>query len=205
MATTLFTQNIIACIWDFDKTLIPEYMQTPLFRRFGIVEQDFWHETNALIEIYRKRGYHVSGENGYLNHLLTCVMHGKLRGLNNRILRECGREIRFYPGLPEFFPAAREWVQEKPEFARHEIKLEHYIVSTGLAEMVRGSAIAPYVDGIWGCGIHREPCPGLRGTGVRDRGRGRDRPDRGGDRQHHQDARAVRDQQRAPTRTPRST
>ncbi|MBK8479472.1 MAG: haloacid dehalogenase-like hydrolase [Opitutaceae bacterium] len=159
MATTLFTQNIIACIWDFDKTLIPEYMQSPLFRRYGIVEQDFWHETNAMIEIYRKRGHHMSGENGYLNHLLTYVMHGKLRGLNNRILRECGREIRFYPGLPEFFPAAREWVQEKPEFARHEIKLEHYIVSTGLAEMVRGSAIAPYVDGIWGCEFIENPLP----------------------------------------------
>ena len=38
MATTLFTQNIIACIWDFDKTLIPGYMQAPLFRRYGIDE-----------------------------------------------------------------------------------------------------------------------------------------------------------------------
>ena len=159
MATTLFTQNIIACIWDFDKTLIPEYMQSPLFRRYGIVEQDFWHETNRMIEEYRRRGYHVSGENGYLNHLLTYVKYGKLRGLNNRILRECGREIRFYPGLPEFFPAVREWVREKPEFAKHEIKLEHYIVSTGLAEMVRGSAIAPHVDGIWGCEFIENPLP----------------------------------------------
>ena len=61
MSTTLFTQNIIACIWDFDKTLIPEYMQTPLFRRYGVVEADFWSETNAMIEEYRKLGYHVSG------------------------------------------------------------------------------------------------------------------------------------------------
>jgi hypothetical protein len=48
MPTTLFTQNIIACIWDFDKTLIPGYMQAPLFRRHGIDEATFWAETNAL-------------------------------------------------------------------------------------------------------------------------------------------------------------
>jgi len=42
MAATLFTQNIIACIWDFDKTLIPEYMQTPVFRRYGVDEATFW-------------------------------------------------------------------------------------------------------------------------------------------------------------------
>jgi hypothetical protein len=31
----LFTQNIIAVIWDFDKTLSPEYMERPSFDRFG--------------------------------------------------------------------------------------------------------------------------------------------------------------------------
>ena len=159
MAATLFTQNIIACIWDFDKTLIPEYMQSPLFRRYGIAEQAFWSETNALIEEYRKRGYHVSGENGYLNHLLTYVKHGRMPGLNNSLLRECGREIRLYPGLPEFFPASQAWVGERQEFAKHEIRLEHYIVSTGLAEMIRGSAIAPCVDGIWGCEFIENPLP----------------------------------------------
>jgi len=95
MATTLFTQNIVACIWDFDKTLIPEYMQSPLFRRFGIVEPDFWQETNALIEAYRRRGYHVSSENAYLNHLLTYVQHERMPGLNNRVLRPAGATFVF--------------------------------------------------------------------------------------------------------------
>ena len=54
MATTLFTQNTIACIWDFDKTLIPDYMQSPLFRRYGIDEATFWEETNKLAEHYKR-------------------------------------------------------------------------------------------------------------------------------------------------------
>jgi hypothetical protein len=157
MATTLFTQNTIACIWDFDKTLIPDYMQSPLFRRYGIDEANFWNETNALIEQYRKRGYHLAGELGYLNHLLTYVLAGPLAGLNNQILFECGADIKFYPGLPQFFDRAKAYVLDKPEYQKHEISLEHYIVSTGIAPMVRGSGIAKFVDGIWACEFIENP------------------------------------------------
>ncbi|PTY05559.1 haloacid dehalogenase-like hydrolase [Opitutaceae bacterium EW11] len=157
MATTLFTQNIIACIWDFDKTLIPEYMQSPLFRRYGVNETNFWAETNALMEHYRRRGYHLSGEIAYLNHLLTYVLSGEMPKLNNVVLRECGKDIRFYPGLPSFFDRSKLWVSEKETYLKHEIQLEHYIVSTGLAEMIRGSAIANFVDGIWGCEFIENP------------------------------------------------
>lgn len=157
MASPLFTQNIIACIWDFDKTLIPGYMQSPLFRHYGMDEATFWAEANALAEQYKKRGYHIASEIGYLNHLLTHVLAGKMAGLNNQILRECGTEIEFYPGLPEFFKKSRDWARAKPEYVKHELELEHYIVSTGLAEMIRGSAIAPFVDGIWGCEFIENP------------------------------------------------
>jgi hypothetical protein len=157
MATTLFTQNIIACIWDFDKTLIPEYMQSPLFRRYGIDENTFWHETNNLVSHYKRRGYHLSPEIAYLNHLLTHVLAGRMPKLSNKILRECGAEIKFYPGLPDFFRAAQGYVAEKEAYRKHDIRLEHYIVSTGLAEMVRGSAIAPFVDNIWGCEFIENP------------------------------------------------
>jgi hypothetical protein len=153
----LFTQKIIACIWDFDKTLIPEYMQSPLFRRYGVDEKVFWAETNALVEHYRARGYRLAGELGYLNHLLTYVLAGPMRGLNNKALFASGADIAFYPGLPKFFDLAKGWVAEKADYRKHEIQLEHYIVSTGLAEMIRGSAIAGHVDGIWGCEFIENP------------------------------------------------
>ena len=157
MASTLFTQNIIACVWDFDKTLIPDYMQAPLFRRYGIDEATFWAETNALVENYRKRGYSIAPEISYLNHLLTYVLAGKMPGLSNKVLRECGAEVKFYPGLPKFFEASRAWARAKPEYQKHEIVLEHYVVSTGLAEMIRGSALAPYIDATWACEFIESP------------------------------------------------
>jgi len=73
MATTLFTQNIIGCIWDFDKTLIPDYMLSPLFRCYGFNESNFWNETNNLVSHYRQRGYQLCGGIAYLNHILTQV------------------------------------------------------------------------------------------------------------------------------------
>ena len=157
MATTLFTQNTIALIWDFDKTLIPDYMQSPLFRRYGIDESIFWAETNAMMEQYRKRGYTLAGELGYLNHLLTYVQSGAMAGLNNKLLFECGADIKFYPGLPEFFERAKGFVQEKSKYVEHDISLEHYVVSTGIAPMVRGSAIAKHIDGVWACEFIENP------------------------------------------------
>ncbi len=155
----LHRQNIVACVWDFDKTLIPGYMQAPIFKAFGIDEEHFWKEVNALPGIYAKRGTRVSHDTIYLNHLLSYVKNGCLKGLTNQRLRELGRELVFYPGLPDLFKQLQQLVGAQPEYAKHNITLEHYIISTGLAEMIRGSAIAPYVEDIFGSEFIEAPLP----------------------------------------------
>src|SRR5687767_1931576 len=108
MAHSLFAQNVIAIIWDFDKTLSPEYMQRPLFEKFGVDEKTFWKEANGLADFYRQRGMHnVSRDTLYLNHILTYVERGVFAGLNNRMLFDLGSEIRFFEGLPDFFAAIK--------------------------------------------------------------------------------------------------
>ncbi len=150
--TQLFTQSIIAIVWDFDKTLIPGYMQQPLFEKFGVDEQAFWAEVNTLPEKYRARGcQQISTEILYLNHILEYVRRGIFAGLTNEMLRELGSQLEFYPGLPEFFPALQAGIERVEEFKHHEISLEHYVVSTGLIQMILGSSIHPYLDGVWGC------------------------------------------------------
>ena len=141
----------------FRQDLIPGYMQCPLFRHYGIDEARFWAETNPLAEHYAKRGYRLSSEISYLNHLLTYVLAGLMPKLNNRLLRQLGAEIELYPGLPEFFARSKAFVQDKPEYRKHELQLEHYVVSTGLAEMIRGSAVAAHVEAIWGCEFIENP------------------------------------------------
>ena len=148
--TTMRSSNIIACIWDFDKTLIPGYMQTPIFREYGVDEKLFWKEVNMLPALYAERGVRVSPESVYLNHLLSFVRDGRMRGLNNARLRELGARLKFRAGLPEFFDELRAAVAERARKDGIDVSLEHYIISTGLAEMIRGSAIAAHVDGILG-------------------------------------------------------
>lgn len=156
---TLHRQNIVACIWDFDKTLIPGYMQWPIFEHYGVDEKRFWKEVNQLPEIYRKRGLQVSGDILYLNHILTYVRHGKFPHLNNALLRKLGARLHFYQGLPEFFQTLKAIPANNSRYARYEIRLEHYIVSTGIAEMIRGSAISPWVESVYGCEFIENPLP----------------------------------------------
>lgn len=156
---TLHRPNIVACVWDFDKTLIPGYMQFPIFEEYGIDEKTFWKEVNAMPAIYRARGLKVSTDILYLNHLLTYVRAGRLGGLSNAKLRALGAQLKFYQGLPEFFPRLKQLVAENPAYARFEIRLEHYVISTGLAEMIRGSAIAPHIEQVYGCEFIENPLP----------------------------------------------
>ena len=162
-----FEQNIIALVWDCDKTLISNYMQEPLFRHYGVDGGKFWREVNALREYYSRVGVHVNPDTSYLNHVLTYVKEGVFKGLTNKLLREFGRELEFYPGLPEFFGSIKQMVESDLKYGAFDIKLEHYVVSTGFAETIRGSAIAPYIDGIFGCEFIEAPArPGFGESDV---------------------------------------
>ncbi|MDA8097675.1 MAG: haloacid dehalogenase-like hydrolase [Desulforudis sp.] len=155
----LFLQNVIAVIWDFDKTLIPEYMQKPIFEHYGIDGEAFWAEVDGLPERYRAQGITVFRDIAYLNHLITYAQVGKMPGLNNRVLAELGRKLVFYSGMPGFMAELKGSIEEHPEFKKYEITVEHYVVSNGLAAVIRGSAIKPYTDGIWGCEFIENPLP----------------------------------------------
>ncbi|MFA6243382.1 MAG: HAD family hydrolase [Candidatus Hydrogenedentales bacterium] len=143
----LFLQNVIGVIWDFDKTLSPQYMQKPLFDAYDVDEHQFWREVNALPAYYAKAGVTVQQDTSYLGHLLSYVQSGRMPDLTNARLRELGGDIEFFPGIPELFDRLSRLVTAAP-FNEWDLHLEHYVVSTGLAEMVRGSRIEPYLSGI---------------------------------------------------------
>jgi len=169
MTQQLFLQNIIACIWDFDKTLSPGYMQAPIFELYNVDPKKFWKEVDELPAYYKNDGLDlISTDTLYLNHILTYTRQGTFRGLNNARLRKLGGKIELYEGLPDFFDQIKHFAATNPEYGQHEIQVEHYIISTGLRQMILGSQIAPHVDGVWGCEfVEHAPPPGYLDAGKK--------------------------------------
>lgn len=162
----LFLQNIIAIIWDFDKTLSPHYMQAPLFAAYGVDESSFWREVQGLPAYYARAGIHVDADTCYLGHLLTYVREGVMPNLTNARLRELGGHIQLYPGVVSLFDRLST-IPGDAEFRDGDLRLEHYVVSTGIAEMIRGAAFADKLAGIWASEFIETPArPGASLAGA---------------------------------------
>jgi hypothetical protein len=147
--------NVIAVIWDFDKTLIRGYMQTPIFKKYKIDESAFWKEVNSLPDHYKQeQGVQVNKDTVYLNHLIKYVKDGKLKGLSNKSLKEFGHEQDFYPGVVELIRNMQKHLEDSAEgknYSEYNIRVENYIVSTGIKKVIEGTELSSYVAGIWGC------------------------------------------------------
>jgi hypothetical protein len=141
------SQNIIALLYDFDSTLSPECMQEALFRKRGVDGDEFWEEKRGLIKEAEQKGINYDTECAYMNLILRYVRKGTFPNLSNQELRELGKEVVLYPGLPLFLRYIKESTEEK--YKLHGITLEHYVISTGLTEMVKGSAIGPELEGVF--------------------------------------------------------
>lgn len=147
--------NVIAVIWDFDKTLIRGYMQTPIFKKYKIDESAFWREVNSLPDYYKQeQGVQVNKDTVYLNHLIKYVKDGKLKGLSNKSLKEFGHEQDFYPGVVELIRNMQKHLEDSAEgknYSEYNIRVENYIVSTGIKKVIEGTELSSYVAGKWGC------------------------------------------------------
>lgn len=155
--------NIIAVIWDFDKTLVNGYMQDPIFEKYKIDSSKFWRTVNALPDKYKKdQGIQVNRDTIYLNYFIQCAKNGPFKGLNNEKLGEFGKSLKFYHGVPEIFEKTKRITTNNPAYQEYNIKVEHYIVSTGMSAIIKGSVVMDYVEAIWGCELIEDEYNGER-------------------------------------------
>ncbi len=136
------SQTTIGLVYDYDQTLSPSYMTDEVvFPHFGISAPQFWKRTNALVT---EQGY--DSELAYLKTLLDCLTPDPP---TNAELRALGAKLQFYPGLPDMFEELNAVLTA--EHRAFGIKIEHYIISSGLKELLEGSALRPHVKTIFGC------------------------------------------------------
>ena len=136
-------QNTIAIVYDYDQTLSPSYMQDDVvFPVFGIDGPKFW---NRCSELVRDGGY--DNELAYMKVFLDTL--GMDRPTNDE-LKELGKKLNFYKGLPEMFEEFQNGLLNDEHLA-HGITVEHYIISSGIKVLIDGSRLAPFVRAIFGC------------------------------------------------------
>lgn len=135
-------QTTIGLIYDYDQTLSPTYMQDEtLFPHFGINAAQFWKKSRELVD---QEGY--DGELAYLKCMLDYLAMDRP---TNEELCALGAKLRFYKGVPELFEELNGILSDQHRALG--IRIEHYIVSSGLKILLEGSALAPHVKRIFGC------------------------------------------------------
>lgn len=121
----------LAIAYDFDGTLSPHNMQEfDFIPKIGMSSREFWREVNSLAK-----------ENNADNILMYMMnMLDKAREAKVSARRE---EIKCYGDSVKLFPGVTDWFNRINEYGRNRgIKVKHYIISSGIREMIEGTPIA---------------------------------------------------------------
>lgn len=123
------SKPIVALIYDFDKTLSPKDMQEYGYLPGIRMSPDkFW----ALCGQFAKEN-DTDSVLAYM-YMMTKMAQGEL-DLSQKKLMELGRDIEFFPGVETWFDRINAIGESIG------VTVEHYIISSGLLEIIQGSAI----------------------------------------------------------------
>ena len=138
MAQDSTTRPKIAICYDFDKTLSPDDMQTfTLIPSFGMQSEEFWKESDQLAK------ENLMEKN--LAWMFKLLEHSKARNLSIRkeYFYQAGSEVELYNGVDTWFDRMNRYAESRG------VELEHYIISSGLKEIIEGSSIAHHFKRIY--------------------------------------------------------
>lgn len=122
---------IVALIYDFDGTLSPGNMQEFGFiQAVGSTPEEFWRMSDSIAI-----GQDASNVLAYMK-----LMFDSARAKGIKLRRE---DFKAFGKHIELFEGVREWFQLVNDYGEaHGVKVEHYINSSGLKEIIEGSPIA---------------------------------------------------------------
>lgn len=128
---------VVAICYDFDKTLTPDDMQAQGFiQSVGYDVSSFWEKSNGLAE--------QNDMDQNLAYMYTMLHESEGKVLfTKKSLKDYGAKIQLFPGVKDWFERIRAYAKEKG------VIVEHYIISSGLKEMIEGTIVAPSFERIY--------------------------------------------------------
>lgn len=121
--------NKVAFVYDFDGTLIPGSMQEYAFiPSVGKTRDTFWKEVDDLAN--KNNADNILA---YMYHMLDCAK-GKV-SVHKQDITKCGKNIKFFNGVEDWFSRINNYAKTK------QLAIEHYIVSSGIKEIIEGTKI----------------------------------------------------------------
>ncbi len=130
--------NIAAIMYDFDKTLSPKDMQDYAFSsKIGMPAEEFWGRCNELM--------HANNMDSILAYMYYMVKLAREIGwkLTRDEFRISGRNVKLFPGVEEWFSRINEYGKSIG------LEVEHYVISSGVKEIIEGTPIAKEFRGIF--------------------------------------------------------
>ncbi|MFI3328153.1 MAG: HAD family hydrolase [Rikenellaceae bacterium] len=124
-------ERIVAIIYDFDGTLAAGNMQEYEFiPKLGMEIDEFWKEANVMADNL--------DADSVLTYMECMIRHAREAGmkLTKEFLTDMGRKITLFNGVMEWFDRINEYGAKKG------LKVQHYINSSGVKELVEGTPIA---------------------------------------------------------------
>ena len=121
---------VLAICYDFDKTLSPDDMQAQGYiQSVGYDVSEFWKASNGMAT--------SNDMDQNLAYMYKMMQEADGRIVFNKdTLQEYGSKVKLFPGVEEWFERIRKYGKE------HGVIIEHYIISSGLKEMIEGTSVA---------------------------------------------------------------
>ena len=131
---------IIAFLYDFDKTLCTTDMEDYAFiPSLGYTPAEFWGRANAFGWENR-----MDGLRAYMYTMIQECAAQNIK-LDRAFLNHCGESIQLFPGVREWFARINAFGESLG------VQVEHYVISSGLREIIEGSGIAQEFREIYAC------------------------------------------------------
>ncbi len=135
----MLTQNTIAIVFDFDDTLAPDSTSSFL-EQHGVDVESFWSK-----QVNRLRDQGWDPIPAYLYMMLQTSSTTK--AITQTDLQSWAKRIKYYPGVSKIFSLLHKHISESAA----EVKLEFYMISSGIREIVSNTTIAKHFTDIWAC------------------------------------------------------